>query len=91
MDRETLEARIQLGLVELQARFPQISACRSALDEWQEDGDSRYALRLDIRGPQKQTLVSGAAKDNPLGALRAALEAAERQLRHEPSVRGSRP
>jgi hypothetical protein len=91
MDRETLDARIQLELVELQARCPQISACRSTLDEWQEDGDSRYALRLDIRWPEHQTLVSGAAKDNPLGALRAALEAAERQLQHEPSVKGCKP
>jgi hypothetical protein len=91
MDRETLEARIHLELVELQARFPQISACRSTLDEWQEGGDSRYALRLDLRRPQNQTLVSGAAKDNPLGALRAALEAAERRLRHEPSEKGCRP
>lgn len=91
MDRETLEARIELEAAHLKARFPQISACRSTLDEWQEDGDSRYALRLDIRWPQHQTLVSGAAKDNPLGALRAALEAAGRQLQQEPSVKGWKP
>ncbi|TAK86808.1 MAG: hypothetical protein EPO20_06160 [Betaproteobacteria bacterium] len=91
MDRETLEGRIQLELAQLQARFPQVSACRSTLDEWQEDGNSRYALRLDIRWPQHQTLVSGDAKDNPLGALRAALEAAERQLQQEPGVKRGKP
>lgn len=91
MDRETPEARIQLELVELQARFPQISACRSTLDEWQEDGDSRYALRLDIRWPQHQTLVSGAAKGNPLGAVRAALDAAGRQLHEELTMKRAKP
>lgn len=87
MDRESLEARIQLEIAELRARFPHVSACRSALDEWQEDGNSRYALRLDIRGPQHQTLVSGEAKDNPLGALHAALDAARRRLQEAPTVR----
>lgn len=87
MDRESLEARIQLEIAELRARFPRITACRSALDEWQEDRISRYALRLDIRGPQHQTLASGEAKDSPLGALRAALDAAHRQLQEEPTVK----
>ena len=83
MDRPALETRIQLELAELRARFPQISACRSTLDEWKEDGDSRYALRLDIRWPQHQTLVSGAAKGDAVGALHAALDAARRQLEQE--------
>lgn len=83
MDRESLQAQIHHELAEFQARFPQISACRSTLDEWQEDGRSRYALRLDIRWPEHQTLVSGEAKDSPLGALRAALESARRELQQE--------
>jgi len=91
MDRESLQIRIEHELAELRALFPQISACRSALDEWQEDGESRYALRLDIRSPQHQTLVSGAAKDNPLGALRAAFDAARRELQQSASARGSKP
>ena len=33
MDRETLQARIHHELAEFQARFPQIRACRSTLDE----------------------------------------------------------
>jgi hypothetical protein len=80
MDRESLQALVQHELVELQARFPRIGVCRSTLDEWQEDEASRYALRLDIRWPQHQTLVSGDAKDNPLDAVRAAFDAARAQL-----------
>jgi hypothetical protein len=76
VDRESLQSRIQHELAELRACFPQISACHSTFDEWTEDQDSRYALRLDIRWPQHQTLVSGDAKDNPLDAVRAAFDAA---------------
>lgn len=86
MDRESLQARIHHEVAGFQARFPQISACRATLDEWQEEGTSRYALRLDIRWPQHQTLVSGEAKDDPLGAVRAALDAARRQLQ-QPKAR----
>jgi len=80
MDRESLQAQIHHEVAEFQARFPQISACRTTLEEWKEEGASRYSLRLDIRWPQHQTLVSGEAKDDPLGAVRAALESARRQL-----------
>ncbi len=91
MDRESLQARIELELARLKAHFPRITACRGTLDEWQEAGDSRYALRLDIRLPQHQTLLSGEAKDNPLAALRAALAAAERRLRCGPDRKRSKP
>ena len=80
MDRESLRARIHHEVAEFQARFPAIAACRSTLDEWLEDGRTRYSLRLDIRWPEHQTLLTGEAKDSPLGAVRAALEAAQRQL-----------
>ncbi len=83
MDRESLQAQIHHEVAEFQARFPQITACRSTLDEWLEEGRSRYAVRLDIRWPEHQTLVSGEAKDSPLGAVRAALETARRQLQQE--------
>jgi hypothetical protein len=91
MDRETLQARIHHELAEFQAGFPQIRACRSTLDEWQDEGGSHYALRLDIRWPEHQTLVSGEAKDSPLGAVRAALDAARRQLQQGATVRALRP
>jgi hypothetical protein len=76
MDSESLQTRIEHELAELRSRFPQISACHSALEEWTEDRENRFALRLDIRWPQHQTLVSGDAKDNPLDAVRAAFDAA---------------
>lgn len=91
MDRETLQARIHHELAEFQACFPQIRACRSTLDEWQDEDGSHYALRLDIRWPEHQTLLSGEAKDNPLGAVRAALDAARRQLQQAATVRALRP
>jgi len=80
MDRESLQAQIHHEVAEFQARFPQITACRSTLDEWLEEGRCRYALRLDIRWPEHQTLVSGEAQDSPLGAAHSALESARRQL-----------
>lgn len=87
MDRETLQARIHHEIAEFQARFPQIRACRSTLDEWQDEGGSRYALRLDIRWPEHQTLVSGEAKDSPLAAVHAALDAARQLLQQGAKVR----
>jgi hypothetical protein len=82
MDRESLQAQIHHEVAELQAHFPQIAACRATLDEWQdEDRVSRYCLRLDIRWPQRQLLISGEPKNSAPGALRAALDAARRQLR----------
>ena len=80
MDRQSLQERIHHEVAEFQARFPQIAACRTTLDEWLEDGRSLYSLRLDIRWPEHQTLLTGEAKDSPLDAVRAALDAARRQI-----------
>lgn len=76
MDSASLQARIQHEVADLRTLYPQIEACRATLDEWQEGEETRHALRLDIRWPQHQTLISGAAKDSASAALRAAFEAA---------------
>jgi hypothetical protein len=83
MDRQSLEARIQVELGALRARFAQVTASRSRIEEWQEGGAKHYSLQLELRSPQRQLLVSGEARDNPLDALRAALDAAGRQLQEE--------
>ena len=80
MDSASLQARIQHEVADLRTLYPQIEACRATLDEWKEGDQARYALQLDIRWAQHQTLVSGTAKDDVNAALRAAFEAARYRL-----------
>jgi hypothetical protein len=72
MDDDSLHARIEHEIAELRSRFPHIIDCHSAMVKWDDGGDKRYALRLDIRWPQHQTLVSGEAKDSVAAAIAAA-------------------
>lgn len=72
MDSASLQARIQHEVADLRTLYPQIEACRATLDEWKEGDQARYALQLDIRWAQHQTLISGTAKDDVNAALRAA-------------------
>lgn len=80
MEPESLQARIQHETAELIALHPDILACRATLDEWKEGEQSRFALRLDIRWPQRQTLISGRARESASAALHAAFAAARQRL-----------
>lgn len=80
MESDSLQARIQHESAELMALHPQISVCRATLDKWKEATEERYSLRLDIRWPQHQSLISGPARSSAYEALRAAFDAAAQQL-----------
>jgi hypothetical protein len=77
---DTLQAAIEHRIAELRAAHPRIAACHATLDEWHEDTGPRHALRLDIRWPQHQSLVSGPARPNIRAAVEAAFELAARTL-----------
>ena len=62
MKPDTLQAEIEHRIAELRAAHPRISVCHATLDEWHEDAGPCHALRLDIRWPQHQSLVSGPAR-----------------------------
>ena len=80
MESESLQARIQHEIAELRAAYPRISACHATLDEWHEEQGALYALRLDIRWPQHQSLLSGPGRDSADKAVDAAFDAAARHL-----------
>lgn len=82
MNDDSLHARIEHESAGLRARHPQITDCHSAMVQWTKDGEKRYALHLDIRWPEHQTLVSGEAKDSATAAIAAAFETARQRL-HE--------
>lgn len=79
MKSDTLHAHIEHEIAELRASIPRISVCHPTLEQWED----RHALRLDIRWPQHQSLVSGPASATPEAAVRAAFDkAAEALTRH---------
>jgi hypothetical protein len=80
MKHDGLQARIEHGIAELRAAYPRITDCRAALDRWREGAAERHALRLDIRWPQHQSLVSGPACDSAEAAVQAAFDKAARSL-----------
>lgn len=80
MESGSLQARIQHQIADLRARYPRISACHVSLEHWHEAGEPRHALRLDIRSPQHQSLVSGPARGSAEEAVRAAFDLAARSL-----------
>ncbi len=80
MDSSSLQARIQYEVADLRALYSQIEVCRATLDQWKEGEETRYALQLDIRWPQHQTLISGTANDHADAAVRASFDAARRAL-----------
>jgi hypothetical protein len=82
MDVDSLQARIQHESAELRALYPHVSDCHSALVQWKEGAERRYSLRLDIRWPQHQTLISGEARDSAAAAVGAAFNTARQRL-HE--------
>jgi hypothetical protein len=80
MKHDGLRARLQHGSAELRAACPWIDACRPFLEQWQEGGQTHYSLRLEIRWPQHQSLVSGPACDTPEQAVAQAFDKAVRCL-----------
>ena len=77
---ESLHGRIEHQIAELRAANPRITHCRGVLEEWDEGGERRYALQLDIRWPQHQTFLTGGAHADPYEALRAAFDAAAKHM-----------
>jgi hypothetical protein len=72
MDIDSVHARIEHESAELRARYPHITACNTALVQWNEAGKKRYSLKLDLRWPQHQTLLNGDAMDDVGAAISAA-------------------
>jgi hypothetical protein len=49
-----------MELASMQARIDKgITVCHATLEDWREDAEHRYALPLDIRWPQHESLISG--------------------------------
>ena len=80
MKPDTLRAELEHRIAELRAAHPRIGVCHATLDEWHEDAGPRHALRLDIRWPQHQSLVSGPAHASVRAAVEAAFELVARTL-----------
>jgi hypothetical protein len=80
MKPDTMQADIEHGIAELRGRYPRIAVCHATLDEWHEDVGPRHALRLDIRWPQHQSLLSGPARASARAAVQAGFEAAAHTL-----------
>jgi hypothetical protein len=80
MKHDSLQADMEHRIAELRAAYPRISDCRATLEDWREGGARRHSLRLDIRWPQHQSLISGPARESPEEAVQAAFDAATRSL-----------
>jgi hypothetical protein len=80
MKNDSLQAGVEHRIAELRAAHPRISVCHATLEDWHEGSGPRYALRLDVRWPQHQSLISGPARATAEEAVRAAFEAAARSL-----------
>lgn len=80
MDIDSVHARIEHESAELRARYPHITDCRTVLVQWDEAGKKRYSLKLDVRWPQHQTLLSGEAKDDAGAAISAAFATARQRV-----------
>lgn len=80
MDIDSVHASIEHEKSELRARYPAITDCNTVLVRWDENGAKRYSLRIDLRCPQHQTLLSGAQSDSPQAAIAAAFRAARQRL-----------
>ena len=80
MKNEGLHAELGHRIAELRARHPRVQGCEALIEEWQEDGEARHAVRLDIRWPQHQSLIAGPARASAAQALQAAFDKATGQL-----------
>jgi hypothetical protein len=80
MEADSLQARIQHAIADLRAAYPRMGICHATLEEWHEGTAARHALRLDIRWPQHQSLISGPVRASAEEAVGAAFDTAIRQL-----------
>ena len=80
MKNDSLGAEIEHRIAELCAAHPRISHCSARMEDWREGGKPRYALGLDIRWPQHQSLVSGPACASAEEAVEAAFAKATSSL-----------
>jgi hypothetical protein len=80
MDLESLHARLEHETAELRAAHPEITHCNPVMLQWTEGAEPRFSLHLDIRRPQQQLIVSGAAKDQAQAAAAAGFQAARERL-----------
>jgi len=85
MDRDKLQARLEHEIAELRGAFPRVDSCHSALMQWKDGEQARYSLGLDIRGPQRQALVSGPAQASIEAAVEAAFRLARERLQRTPA------
>jgi hypothetical protein len=81
MTSDSVHARIEHETADLRARHPQVTDCHTALVQWNDGGERRYSLMLDIRSPNRQTLVSGEARDSADAAIDAAFRTAKERLK----------
>jgi hypothetical protein len=80
MKNDSLRAGIEHRIAELRAAHPRISDCHATLESWQEAAAPRYSLRIEIRWPQHQSLISGPACAGAEQAVEAAFDVAARSL-----------
>lgn len=80
MEADSLQARIQHEIADLRARYPRIGVCHASLENWHDGAETRYAVQLDIRWPQHQSLTSGPACPSAEQAVQAAFDKAVRSL-----------
>jgi len=78
MKSDSLQAGIEHRIADLRAAHPKITVCHAMLEQWHEDTGPRHALRLDLRWPEHQSLVSGPARASAEEAGQAAFEKAAR-------------
>ena len=80
MESNALQVRAERVVAELRSAYPQITTCHTALRSWREGAQLRYSLRLDIRWPQHQSIISGPACGSVDEALQAGLDKARGAL-----------
>jgi hypothetical protein len=80
MKHDSLQAGIEHRIAELRAAYPRISACQASLEDWHEGAEPRWSLRIEVRWPQHQCLISGPARPSAEQAVQAAFDAAVRSL-----------
>lgn len=76
MKADTWQADIEHRIAELRAAYPRIGACHASLEDWRDGAARRYALQLDIRWPQHQSLIAGPARRSVEQAIEDAFRAA---------------
>jgi hypothetical protein len=80
MHADAVRPRIEHELAELRGLYPALEACQASLEQWAEPGGARYSLRLEMRAPQIQLIVSGPAAPDPEAAVAAAARLARERL-----------